>query len=190
MAEIYALFSARDGRVRYVGKTIGGHEARFESHKRGQTGRYISSVYTWVRKEWRFGFPVESVVLESCADDVCEEAETRWMNRFPNLLNERKYYNRNCRSSPIISEIRRYMRNHQANCGGFRGVFWWGTIDYYSVLKPNGDWLLGGEAPGRGGNIYFLDRTAALNARDRSRRFSNMNWLPDIEEEFDWALGS
>lgn len=187
MAEIYGLFSARDGKVRYVGKTIGLHEKRFEQHKKCQIGRFISRAYDWIHTEWRHGYPVECIPLETCSDDVCLQVETKWINKFPDLLNKRKYYTRGSQT-PIVPEIRRYMRTHRANCGGFRGVFRWGTIDCYSVLKPNGEWLLGDAAPGRDGNIYFPDRTAAIKARETYRQYAKYtSWLPDTEDVYDWA---
>lgn len=187
MAEIYAIFSARDGKVRYVGKTLGSRLERFEQHKKCQIGRVVSAVYSWIWSELRHGYPVQCVRLEVCSDDICLHIEMKWINRFPDLLNERKYYSRRCHA-PVIPEIKDYMRSHRANCGGFRGIFWWGRIDCYSVLKPNGEWLLGDAAPGRGGDIYFPDRTAGIKARDAYREHSRyIDWLPDTEEEFDWA---
>lgn len=48
MMEIYALFSGRDGKVRYVGKTNGTRARRFELHTKTVVGRYISKVYLWI----------------------------------------------------------------------------------------------------------------------------------------------
>jgi len=83
MAEIYALFSSRDGLVRYVGKTFGSHANRFEQHKRTVIGRSISPVLPWLRHEWQCGYPVESALIEECSDADCESIETGWMNKFP-----------------------------------------------------------------------------------------------------------
>ena len=59
MAEIYALYSARDGKVRYVGQTSGARDVRFKKHMRIEEGRYITAVYDWLHTEWSHGYPVE-----------------------------------------------------------------------------------------------------------------------------------
>jgi hypothetical protein len=182
MAEIYALYSARDGKVRYVGKTIRSRADRFEQHKRIAVGRYVTRVYDWLHNEWRHGYPVEYALLERCSNESCRQIEKEWMNKFPNLLNEQSYIYRGG-SPPVIREIRKYMHSHRPNCGGFRGIHWWGDIGQYTVLTYSGEWLLGDAAPGWGGNIFFSDRTTALNARERYRQFGpQIKWLPDIEE--------
>lgn len=183
MAEIYALFSAQDGKVRYVGKTIRSRSDRFEQHKRVAIGRFITRVYEWIHNEWKHGYPVEYALLEECSDESCRQIEKTWINKFPDLLNERSYSYRGG-PSPVIREIKQYMWSHRANCGGFRGVHWWGDIGQYTVLTHSGEWLLGDEAPGWGGNIFFSDRTAALEARDRYRKsWPHIRWLPDLELE-------
>lgn len=107
------------------------------------------------------------------------------MRKFPNLLNDRKYWFRGG-NPPVIPEIKNYMRSHVFNCGGFRGIHWWRQIDRYAVLTNRGEWLLGDEAPGWGGNIFFSDRTEALKVRDRYRHYQkHTNWLPDVEAEVD-----
>ena len=123
MAEIYGLYSARDGIVQYVGQTIGTCDVRFKEHQRSQIGRYITSVYTWIHNEWRHGYPVECARLERCSYEARHDVEREWISKFPNLLNERKrgYYSRN-RRPPVIPEIRDYMGRFIFNSGGFRGI--------------------------------------------------------------------
>jgi hypothetical protein len=185
MAEIYALFSARDGKVRYVGETTGSRIYRFERHKRGVGfGRFIPRVEIWMRSEWREGHPVECAFLQTVSDEARFQVEEEWISKFPNLLNEKKYRYRGG-TPPIVPEIREYMRNHISNCGGFRGIFRWCELDCFSVLTESGEWLLGDAAPGWGGNIFFPDRTEALKARDRYRQGRNCTWMPDIEPELE-----
>ncbi len=55
MAEIYALYSGGDGRVRYVGQTVGLCADRFKQHLRAPS----TNLYKWFHKEWSDGYPVE-----------------------------------------------------------------------------------------------------------------------------------
>src|SRR5712692_249711 len=86
-AEIYALFSARNGRVRYVGQS-GDSALRFKEHLRSE-GCPISR---WMAHEWRAGYPVRYAVLETCDYDKRHAIEAQWIWRFPglHLLNQRK----------------------------------------------------------------------------------------------------
>lgn len=189
MFDIYALFSTRDHKVRYVGLTDGSYLFRFKQHKRGVAlGRFIPSVEIWMRGEWREGYPVECVRLHKVVAQErrqAEQVETEWMSKFPLLLNERKY--RYCGNRPpTVPAIQEYKRTHRANCGGFRGVHWWGEVDRYSVLTESGEWLYGDSAPGWNWDIFFSDHAEALEARDRHRKRRGYYGLPDIEQEMDW----
>jgi hypothetical protein len=165
MAEIYGLFSGRNGEVRYVGETTGAREVRFRQHQRTQLGRFVTAVYDWIHDEWRAGFPVRCALLERCNDDVRLDAEREWISKFPNLLNERKrgsYWRH--QKPPVLPEIREYMARFVFNSGGFRGIHWWRELDRYSVFvyeSGNGQWLRGDGAPGWTGDIWFSDRTLA-----------------------------
>jgi hypothetical protein len=190
MAEIYGLYSGRDGKVRYVGETAGTRDARFKRHQRRQFGRPSTAVYHWIHDEWKAGFPVKCALLERCSDEARRELETKWITRFPNLLNEQKrgYYWRHCKP-PAIPEIREYMARFRFNSGGFRGVHRWSQLDRYSVFVYTGNdwfWLPGDGAPGCTGDIWFSDRTQALEAREKYREGRYCNWLPDIEQPMDW----
>lgn len=187
MAEVYALYSGRDGLVRYVGQTIGTREVRFKEHQRSQIGRYITKVHHWIHDEWKAGYPVNTALLERCHNDLRYNIETKWIRKFPNLLNEQKrgYYPRRVRP-PIVSEIRDYMGRFVFNSGGYRGVHWWRDLDRYSVFIYRGvgtsEWLPGDGAPGWTGDIWFSDRLEAVKARDEYRhRRPNLNWLPDMQ---------
>lgn len=183
MAEIYGLYSGRDGKVRYVGQTSGSRHTRFKQHQRCQAGRYYSAVYTWLQEEWKACYPVNCALLEKCCDEACDDLEIGWMSRFPNLLNERDYYY--CGGKvPVIPEIKEYMRKFVFNSGGYRGIHWWRQLDRYSVFVYLGEihgwtWLRGDGAPGWQGDIWFSDLNHALESRDKI----GCNWLPDIEQE-------
>ena len=170
MAEVYALFSGRDGKVRYVGRTSGDRDARFKGHQRVAVGRYITRVYTWIHNEWGDGFPVKSVRLQWCGSANPKEIdviETEWINKFPNLLNERKVHWRSQKKPPVIPEIREYMRRFIFHVDGLRGIHWWRDYDKFAVFL-GGDWLsLGDELPGGSRSIYFSSPTDAVRARDR-----------------------
>ncbi len=185
MAEIYALFSSRDGRVRYVGQTSGSCADRFAQHLR----RPSPTLYDWFHKEWRDGYPIEYVLLQSCEDDVRTAVERRWMMRFPHLLNERMsaqiWFTSVCSKAPKMPDITAYMRRYLFNVGGFRGVHYDRHWDRFRVLIYTGlgpEWLVSNHCmPGWGGNIWFPDRTAALVAREAARRRRRVEFSPDVE---------
>jgi len=112
MAEIYGLFSGRDGRVRYVGQTTGSHEDRFKQHLRSPS----NCLYSWFHSEWKYGYPIESVLLQSCDDAVRGPVERWWMARFPGLLNDRIsgqiWLTGACSTAPKIPEITAYIRHN------------------------------------------------------------------------------
>jgi hypothetical protein len=187
MAEIYGLYSGRDGRVRYVGET-GDSTSRFKEHLRTPS----ASVHGWFHREWRDGYPIECVVLQESVDQdkrVRCRVERHWMAKFPGLLNQRisadTWFRGACAKPPKIPEITAYMRRYYFNVGGFRGVHYDRYSHYYFVLMYTGfgtEWLLGNEMPDCGGNIWFSDRTAAIMARDKERKSRSYNkWLPDIQ---------
>lgn len=179
MASIYALYSCRDGRVRYVGMTAGSTDRRFYQHRRGPYDG-IGVVRSWMHDEWRDGFPVRIALLERCEYNVVDERETHWINLFDNLLNERKYYRPNLPGSyrartPKIPSINAYVRNHIFNFEGRHGVHYRHSIDMFFVLVPDRidglRPLIGDELPGGSRPMWFSDLARALNARDRYRSF-------------------
>jgi hypothetical protein len=191
MAEIYGLFSGRDGAVRYVGQTTYPRATRFEQHRRSAWER-STPLQNWLVAEWRDGFPVRSVRLEWCENHTRSDRETEWISRFPNLLNDRKHTGwikllpRGARP-PKIPEIIKYMREHCFNVDGRRGIHYQISMDRYFVMVCTGsnfEWLLGDEAVGGGGNIWFSDLAAAEDARDRHYKFRpHLVRLPDFKVE-------
>lgn len=186
MAHIYGLFSGRDGLVRYVGRTGGACEDRFRQHLRSPSPKLTR----WFHREWSDGYPVEWAVLQTCDDDVSSIVERHWMGRFPGLLNDRMslqiWVNGACATAARIPEIVAYMRRYKCNSGGFRGIRYDSHWDCFQVLIYN-EWLFGDACdemmPGWGGNMWFPDRTAALIARDRARKWRpHVKWPPDIEQ--------
>lgn len=190
MAEIYGLYSGRDGKVRYVGQTLGARDIRFKEHQRIGSDHVVRPVYQWIHGEWRAGYPVQCALLEKCGNEERHALERQWISKFPNLLNERKrgYYWPHCKP-PIILEIKKYMSRFIFNCGGYHGIHYWRDLDRYSVfIYAGGDdwrWLPGDGAPGWTGEVWFSDRTQALKARDKYRQGRHGSWLRDREEELD-----
>lgn len=90
MADIYGLYSCRDGAVRYIGETTYPRDTRFEQHRRS-VWLEKTRLQQWMVREWRDGFPVCHVRLEWCENAERFERETEWIAKFPNLLNERKH---------------------------------------------------------------------------------------------------
>jgi hypothetical protein len=188
MADIYGLYSGRNGIVRYVGQTVGDCKYRFEQHKRSPS----TALYEWFHREWRDGYPIEFVLLQSVDDDVRGPAERHWMAKFPGLLNDRisaqTWFRGACAKPPKIPAITAYMRRYLFNVGGFRGICYDRHWDCYRVLMYTGsgaDWLFGDECdemmPGWGGNMWFPDRTAALIARDKARQWRRyVKWPSDV----------
>jgi hypothetical protein len=191
MAEIYGLFSGRDGAVRYVGETTYPRATRFRQHRREAWLR-SRPLHHWLNNEWKHGFPVRCIRLEWCTNEERFRRETDWIAKFPNLLNERKYSGwmqllpRGARP-PQIPEITKYIRGHRFNVDGRRGIHYQISMDRYFVLIYTGsdfEWLEGDEPVGGGGNIWFSDLAAAENARDRHYKFRpHLRRLPDFRVE-------
>jgi hypothetical protein len=169
MAEIYALYSTRDGRVRYVGQSGDCAALRFKEHLRS----WGCPLKEWFHREWRDGYLVRYAVLETCDYDMRHGTETTWIWRFPSsdLLNrhkQRPWYWQTVRP-PVIPVIKKYMRRHSFNVEGFRGVSYDHDVGYYRVLVYSGSgvrWLRGDELPGGSADIWFSDLARALNVRD------------------------
>ena len=194
MADIYGLFSGRDGRVRYVGQTTDSYEERFKQHLRKPPNICVRD---WFHREWKDGFPIECVRLDHCDNAVRSRMERLWMMRFSGLLNERIsgqiWLTGMCSKHLRIPEIAAYMRRYLFNVGGFRGVRYDRHWDRFQVLIFTGysaEWLYGENCdellPGWGGNMWFPDRTAAVVERDKERAWRRrvgrgIDWSPDIE---------
>jgi hypothetical protein len=138
MAEIYGLYSAQDGNVRYVGQTGGTRARRFERHK-SQMWFDSPSLSKWVHTEWRHGYPVECALLQWCDYDERHDVETEWIRNFPKLLNKRKV-GQSYRGGrpPVPREIKDYIRGHSFNHEGHVGVHYSKIWDRFSVLFYTG----------------------------------------------------
>lgn len=184
-SDLWAFLSTgRSGPLRWADQRVTPHAVK--QHQRCQAGRHYSDVYIWIHEELEACFPVQCALLQKCSDEECEDLETEWMSRFPDLLNENKYYHRGGKP-PVIPEIREYMRRFVFNAGGYRGIHWWRQLDRYSVFVYIADmrwwtWLRGDGAPGSTRDIWFSDINQALNAREKCREYYR---LPDIEQEPD-----
>jgi hypothetical protein len=145
------------------------------------------TLYTWIHEEWAASFPVQCALLQQRSDAECDDLETQWMTKFPNLLNDNKYYYSGDKP-PVVPEIKEYMSRFVFNSGGYRGIHWWRQLDRYSVFLYIGHrqgwrWLDGDGAPGWTGDIWFSDLKHALEVREKYRE--HYTWLPDIEQEAD-----
>lgn len=185
MAEIYGLYSCRDGAVRYVGETTYGCATRFQQHRR-KAWLQNTRLEKWMMREWRDGFPIRYVQLEWCEDEDRFDRETEWINRFPSLLNQLKHSGwarlvPRGRRPPKIPEILRHMRGHCFNVDGRRGIHYEIGADRYCVMIFTGsdfDWL------DSDGSIWFSDLAAAENARDRHFQFRpHLRRYPDFLTE-------
>jgi hypothetical protein len=182
MAEIYGLYSCRDGAVRYIGETTYPRTTRFEQHRRS-AWLENTRLQKWMMREWKDGFPVRHVRLEWCENNTRFHRESDWIGKFPDLLNERKHSGwmklvpRGARP-PKIPEIIQYRREHRFNVDGRRGIHYQVSMDRYCVMiftGSNFEWLDGDEY------IWFSDLAAAENARDRHFKFRpHRTRLPDF----------
>lgn len=184
MTRIYGLFSGRDGLVRYVGLTTYSCEGRFDQHVRDS---WLSRApYPWMRNEWKLGFPVECVRLATCENGDAAVVEREWINKFPYAQNLRKRneWGRTTRA-PVVPAIKVFMRRYLFNVGGYHGISYDKGWDTYRVMVFNGrepEWLSGGDdIPGWGPTWHFNDLPAALEARERRRKWLRAGWLPDRE---------
>ena len=113
----------------------------------------------------------------------------RGQNRWLALLN----------SSGGHPAIVAHRRRYRYNVRGFRGVRYDVQMDRYFVLTYTGpgwrrgfEWARGDEMPGltasQAGNIRFSDRTSALKARASQRWHKSVQYLPDVEQEYEPGL--
>lgn len=136
-AEIYALF--QDDMERSdtsVGRLATGTSALKSTcaQQRADTSVLFSH---GLHHEWGGGFPVKSVRLQWCGSANRKEIdviETEWINKFPDLLNERKVYRRTQKKPPVIPGIREYMRRLIFNVDGLHGIHWWRDYDKFAVF--------------------------------------------------------
>src|SRR5579864_8453680 len=189
MAEVYGIYSARDGNVRYVGLTVGTRWRRFQQHKRNMWFDH-PELSDWAHNEWRHGYPVEFALLQMCSNEVAEQVAGERIKKFPNLFNKRKLINSyHGIKPPKVPEIDAYMRGNSFNHEGHVGVHYSIGWDRFSVLffgSGGIEWLIGDERPGltanEGGNIWFSDLARALRAREQRRWWDkDKNWPPDKE---------
>lgn len=195
MASVYALYSCRNGLVRYVGMTIGTADRRFDLHRRWHhDGSGV--VRDWMFREWGDGFPVRIEVLERCESSQVGDRETYWMNLFDNLLNQRKYFRPGLPPhrrlpTPKVPAIAKYVRNHTFNFEGRLGIHYRHSIDMYFVLVPDRDEelrpLIGDELPGGSRAMWFSDLARANNARDRYRDICRKYW-PEMQWPCDKVI--
>jgi hypothetical protein len=175
MAEIYALYSTRDGRVRYVGRS-GDCALRFKDHLRSaERSKENPLLDTWFHQEWGDRYLVRYALLDVCDYDKRGDVEKKWIWRFPgaDLLNQRNRFSWWNPKPPVIPEIVKYMRSPISNVDGFRGVHYDCDTGYYRVLVYNRrwvKWLEGDELPGGSAPIWFSDLARAVNARDKIHR--------------------
>jgi hypothetical protein len=199
MAEVYGLYSGRDGKIRYVGETASDRAVRFEEHKRHDWTRRESRLNDWLHSEWSHGYPVECALLQDCrqfSDAVRRQCERRWMGYYPNLLNERISVFTRLRAAcagtpPVIHEIEAYLNAHTFNYDGHVGLVYsrgWDRFRVFIYTGYVGTWLTGDAAPGEpeSEEVWFSDSTRALNARNawRTRQLERAphifpNWPPD-----------
>jgi hypothetical protein len=186
-ADIYALYSTEDGRVRYVGESNRGRIARFKDHVRtAETSPNGCPVSKWFHQQWRRGYKVRHALLEVCDDDKRKQVEEQWIWRFPrdDLLNRRKKNNSRLTigttilwlpyrppKPPHIAEIENYVRRYK-NVDGFPAIQYDRDTGYYRVLVYNGrwapQWLQDDElADGQ----WFPDLARAVSARDNEQDF-------------------
>ncbi len=176
MAEIYALWSTRDGRVRYVGE-FGDRLAQFKEHEGRWSNQYL--VRRWFHDEWRHGYLIGHALLDTCPYDKRYEVEREWIWRFPraDLLNvhkKRPWWNPTPASCTRVTEIDNYMRRHKSNFEGFHNIHYDSHMGYFRVLVYDGDaarWLEGDELPGGSEPIWFSDLARAVSARDNEQHF-------------------
>jgi hypothetical protein len=60
MATIYCLYSTREGRPRYVGRTSKGLATRYRQHElNAADGNTDQLVHEWMREEWLAGYETQ-----------------------------------------------------------------------------------------------------------------------------------
>jgi hypothetical protein len=155
-------------------------QLRFESHRYGPATKPL---YRWFREEWTDGFPVQSALLQTCDQAMRFRIESKWILRFPDLLNEVSplvWAEAQSAKPPLVRGIATYMRGHVFNVDGFRGVHYQKRWSRYFV------WTYSAQRTARylnngviAKNIWFHDLATAVDARDIHREREPTAMRPD-----------
>lgn len=76
---IYGLADPRDGRIRYVGRTVN-VDARLVAHQGARTEN--TAKRSWIAELRRAGLAPTLKQLETCTEESCGTVEQRWISRF------------------------------------------------------------------------------------------------------------
>lgn len=93
-SEIYGLFSTRDNKIRYIGRTVSGIRRRLSDHIYDSTHPEISlcpDTYKarWIRKELSEGYHIDTILIEKTTVEFQDEREKYWISYYgrENLVN-------------------------------------------------------------------------------------------------------
>lgn len=84
---IYALRDPRDGRIRYVGKSLHPRQRLNVHVYHAKCGDRKSHLYTWLRGLLANGRRPEQIILEWSTEKTWQESERKWIRRFDDLCN-------------------------------------------------------------------------------------------------------
>lgn len=91
-SEIYAWLHPISGAPVYVGKTSAGISTRMTAHRTTAKRKAKTRSHRWLRRQMRWGFKVEAVLLATCSVEASSRIEREWIAKleadYP-LLNER-----------------------------------------------------------------------------------------------------
>ena len=179
---IYALYSTRDGAIRYVGQTA-------TPNTRLSRDRENRRVHEWMDKEPWFGHRIERAILETCDYEDRILRELTYMAKFEDLLNGTNkdiigfYRNREDSENKSVLECRRaiecFRKSVDWNYEGFTGIARWNRSSAFPIYRVQA-------------SIKYLEEYDVVDPQGVKKFIDvqryHTEYLPDEFEEFAKAV--
>jgi len=106
MAELFCLYSSKDGLPRFIGRTDETSESESKRLIAAALDGDKSVLSEWIVEVLRSGFIVDSYILQrDAAPDELETFERHWVNQFPGVLNKPHGKSRPTKKSALSQQI-------------------------------------------------------------------------------------
>jgi len=145
MSGVYGLSSSRDRKIRYIGKADN-LDRRENVHRFRESQPQLDE---WLRSERKWGFDLVFDIIEYCSNPLYRESY--WLDRLPNLLNDRKYrkwlrISANTEDELLLHRLRKRRLGYVENWQGYIGLRYYPRDDAYRMhIQTLGShaWLMG-----------------------------------------------
>jgi len=185
---VYCLFSTRNAKPEYVGRTWRDTNERFYEHTRKALNGNSLPCYKWMRSEWTAGFDVfhadlsvaSNLFLENYNDHRRERLWIYWLQPSCNdrlVMKRNEYEPFEHKIEKAITSLhgycRRSYRDRLYNHEGYIGITYYHTYNAHTAhvyTEEHGfRQAYGDTQPSWDDPIWFSDLVAAIDARDKLR---------------------